>query len=101
MFEIEFRTKKSSSAYMSISPGSGARGLERLIWLKYCFVLKRQNTFNLELYAVKNTHQIKKIKIVENEISCKKFDGCTCLPPPGVELGTFKDGYVSNTTLLN
>ncbi len=45
---------------MSISPWSGARGLEKLIWLKYYFVLKRQNTFNLGLNAAKSTHQIKK-----------------------------------------
>ncbi len=44
---------------MSISQ-SGATGLERLIWLKYYIVLKRQISFNLELDPVKNTHYIKK-----------------------------------------
>ncbi len=39
---------------MSISAISEARGLERLIWLKYYIVLKHQNTFNLELNATKN-----------------------------------------------
>ncbi len=37
-----------------------ARGLERLIRLKYDIVLKRQNKFNLELNAAKNTHRTKK-----------------------------------------
>ncbi len=39
---------------MSISPRSGARGLKRLIWLKYYIVLKWQITFNLGLNADKN-----------------------------------------------
>ncbi len=54
---------------MSTSPQSGARGLERLIWLKYYIVLKMQITFNLGLSAAKNTHYIKKklqIKVVFN-----------------------------------
>ncbi len=45
---------------MSISSWSEARAIERLIYLKYYFLLKRQNTFNLGLNAAKNTHQIKK-----------------------------------------
>ncbi len=45
---------------MSISPRSGARVLERLIWLNYYFVLKLQNTFNLGLNADKNTDNKKK-----------------------------------------
>ncbi len=89
----------SASADVYLLSESGDRVLERLIWLKYYFVLKRQNIFNLMLNAAKNTHQIKKIKIVENEISYKKVNGHTCLPPPGVELGTSKDGYVSNILL--
>ncbi len=44
---------------MSISPQSGARELERLIWLKYDNVLKWQNTFNLGLNTAKNTHHSK------------------------------------------
>ncbi len=39
---------------MSISHQRGARGLERLIWLKYYTVLKLQITFNLGLNATKN-----------------------------------------------
>ncbi len=45
---------------MSTFPQSGARGLERLIWLKYCITLKQQITFNLWLNTAKNTHYIKK-----------------------------------------
>ncbi len=41
---------------MSISSPSGARGLERLIWLKYG-VMKQQNTFYLGLNTAENTHQ--------------------------------------------
>ncbi len=52
--------KKTLQAHMSISPRSDARELERLIWLKYYFVLKWQNTFNLGLNAAKNTHKTKK-----------------------------------------
>ncbi len=44
---------------MSISALSGARGLERLIWLKYS-ALKQQNTFYLGLNAAENTHPMKK-----------------------------------------
>ncbi len=44
---------------MSVSSLSGARGLQRIIWLKYS-VLKQQNAFNLGLNAAENTHPIKK-----------------------------------------
>ncbi len=37
---------------MSISPRSGARGLEKFIWLKYFNVQKRQITFTLEQLAI-------------------------------------------------
>ncbi len=53
---------------MSISPLSGARGLETRIWLIYS-VLKQQNTFYLGLDAAENTHPIKKkfkIKVIGN-----------------------------------
>ncbi len=43
--ELDF-VQKSPRGHMSIFPQSGARRLERLIWLKYYFVLKRGNTFN-------------------------------------------------------
>ncbi len=42
---------------------------------------------------------IVQIKIVENEISYKKVNERTCLPPAGVQLGASKDGYVSNILL--
>ncbi len=51
------------SAYVYLStllPPSEAAGLKRLIWLKYYFVLKWKDTFNLGLNAAKNTHHIKK-----------------------------------------
>ncbi len=45
---------------MSISPKSGARGLERLIQLKYNVVLKRQITINLGLNTAKSSIALKK-----------------------------------------
>ncbi len=46
---------------MSIPPPqSEARGLERQIHLKYYFIQKWQNTFNLGLNATTNTHRIKR-----------------------------------------
>ncbi len=91
--------QKNPGTHMSISPQSGARWLERLICLKYYFVLKRQNIFNLGLNPVKNTHQIRKIKIIENEISYKEVSRRAHPPPPGVQLGASKDRYVSNILL--
>ncbi len=38
---------------MSISPGSGAKGLKRLIWLKYYFVLKRKNKIDKKNFLQK------------------------------------------------
>ncbi len=51
-------SKKVRENISSISPPpwSGARGLERLTWLKYNIALKRQITFHLGLNAAKNTH---------------------------------------------
>ncbi len=45
---------------MCVSSRIEAKGLERLIWLKYYIILKQQITFSLEVNAVKNTHHIKK-----------------------------------------
>ncbi len=45
---------------MSISPMSGARGLQRLSSLKYYNVLKWEKRFTLKLDAAKNTHFLKK-----------------------------------------
>ncbi len=44
---------------MSISPRSGARGLERLPCLKYN-ALKQENRLTLELKTAKNTDYMKK-----------------------------------------
>ncbi len=48
--------KKSHWAHMSISLGSGARGLQRLPSLKFYYVQKRKSRFSLGLDAAKNTH---------------------------------------------
>ncbi len=61
--ELNF-VPKSLRAHMSISPQSGARGLERLILLKYNTVMKRENTFNCQKYA---SHPKKRqIKVIWN-----------------------------------
>ncbi len=44
---------------MCISPWSGVRGFERLIWLKY-YLLKRQIAFTLGLNDAENTDYMKK-----------------------------------------
>ncbi len=45
-------TKNSVGAYIYLPAWSGTRGLERLIWLKYYRVQKRQITFNLEQLSI-------------------------------------------------
>ncbi len=62
--------QKRLETHMSISPQGGGRGLERLIWLKYYFVLKWKNTFNLGLKEAKNTHKSKKA----SNKSCSKLN---------------------------
>ncbi len=47
-------------AHLSISTQSGARWLERLIWLKYYYVQKREIIFTLGLNSVKNIDFMKK-----------------------------------------
>ncbi len=47
--------QKNLRVHMYIYTQSGAKELERLIWLKYYIVLKWQVTFNLGLIADKNT----------------------------------------------
>ncbi len=59
LFGIEFRTKKSTNAYVYL-PQSGAGGLERYPFLKYYNVEKWKSRFTLGLDATKNTHHIKK-----------------------------------------
>ncbi len=56
---MKFRIKKSVSAYVYLPAPSGARGLERLIWLKYS-VVKQQNAFSLGLNTAENMHPMKK-----------------------------------------
>ncbi len=84
---------------MSIFPKSRARGLRRLICLKYYYVLKQESRFTLELNAAENTNYIKKllqIKVVENKISYKKVRGCVCLSSLGVNLRGLQDCHVWN-----
>ncbi len=79
----EFHTKKSVSAYVYI-PQSGARRLQRLIWLKYYIVLKRQITFNLGLNADKNTDNKRKgsnKNCLESISYKKKIIGCISISP--------------------
>ncbi len=47
-------------AHRSISPSSGARGLQRSVYLKSYNVQKRIIRFTLRLNTVKNTHYMKK-----------------------------------------
>ncbi len=58
MFGIEFYTKKSTSTYVYPPSWSWARWHERLIWLKYCNVLKRQIAFTLGLNVDKNIYRV-------------------------------------------
>ncbi len=51
---------KSQWACMSVTHQSEARGLERLMWLKYYNVQKWQITFTLGLNAAKNTTYMEK-----------------------------------------
>ncbi len=64
MLRIKFRRKNSLGAYVytALSPlfQSGARELERLMWLKHYNVLKWQIAFILGLNADKNTDSMEK-----------------------------------------
>ncbi len=51
--------QKTQWAHVSISPKCGARGLERLLCLKYYNVLKRENRLTLKLNVVKNSDHMK------------------------------------------
>ncbi len=74
---------------------SGAVRLERLIWLKYYFVLKRQNTFSLGLNAAKNTHQKKASNKSSLELNFVQKKQRAYMPiSPGVELGDQKINMV-------
>ncbi len=74
--ELNF-VKESQWAHMSIFPQSGARGFERLIWLKYYILLTLQITFNLALNADKN---IESNYQFQNIIIFKTYQS---LKPPG------------------
>ncbi len=45
---------------MSISPKSGARGLQRLLYLKYYNIQKQESRFNLGFDTAKNKRYIQK-----------------------------------------
>ncbi len=94
--------KKSQWTQMSTSLQSEARGLQRLMCLKYCNVEKRESIlFTLGLDTDKNKHpKMLQIKVAKNWIPKKKVCGHTCLPPTRVELGSCsKYCYVSNIIL--
>ncbi len=57
--ELNF-VQKSPRAHMSIYPRSGARGLERLTWLKNFNVQKQKFRFTLGLNTAKYTHHMEK-----------------------------------------
>ncbi len=59
---------------MSISPWSGARGLQRLIFLKYYNTLKWESRFTLGLNTAKNMHYIKKISKNASNESCLELN---------------------------
>ncbi len=58
---------------MSIPSQSGASGQERLIWLKYYIVLKRQITFNLGWNADKSTKSNFQLQIIISSQDIKNF----------------------------
>ncbi len=58
---------------MSISPRSGANGLQRLLCLKYYTVRKQESRFGLELDATENLYEkMLQIKVVKHRILYKK-----------------------------
>ncbi len=67
--------QKSSRAHISISTWSGARALERLIWLLYYMVLKLQITFTFRAKCCHKYALFQKklqIKVVKTELRTKK-----------------------------
>ncbi len=59
MFGSNFCTEKSTSTYVYLST-EWSKGARNIDMVKYYFILKQKNTFNLGLNTAKNTHQIKK-----------------------------------------
>ncbi len=60
LFRIKFPTKNLVNACISISPRSGAKGFERLPFLKYYDVMEWESRFTLGLNPGKNADYIKK-----------------------------------------
>ncbi len=82
---------------MSIFPQSGAKGLERLMRLKYYNVQKRQITFSLVLNVVENTDYLKK---TSNKSCLKKFVNLWKLIPKFSEI-RLKKINISPSLLIN
>ncbi len=59
LFRIKFPAEKSITPHVYLPPGVGARGLGRLIWLKYN-VQKLEIIFTSRLNAAKNTNFMEK-----------------------------------------
>ncbi len=75
---------------MSMSPRSGARGLERLVCFKDHIVLRWESRFIFRLNATEITDYIKKLfkyKYLSITFRTKKSNRCTCLSPPRVKVG--------------
>ncbi len=78
---------------MSTYPQSGARGLQRFIWLKYYIVQKCEVIFTLGLKAVKNTDFMEKSSSkscleLNFQEECQWTHMSISPPPPSVELGS-------------
>ncbi len=71
--------QKMQQAHMSISLQSGARGLQRLPYLKYCNVWEWEGRFTLQQNAAKNTDYIQKLFRIK--FHTKYSWGGLCLSP--------------------
>ncbi len=85
--------KKSLLGHLSISPWSGARGLERFIWLKYYIYWngKKYTPFRAQRcrkYATQPKNL--QVKVVRHWILSKKVCRGICLSPPEWSLGARK-----------
>ncbi len=86
LFRIKFPSK-NVWVHISISPRSGAMGLQRLPFLKYYNVLEWEKRFILWLNGAKNTYDIKKCLELN---FLQKTQRSISLSPPVVELGVPK-----------
>ncbi len=87
--ELNF-LQKTQETHMSIVLESRARGLQRLLFLKYYDVLKYENRFVLGLNAVKNSDYVTKCfkqKLFRVKFPTKKRWRRISLSSAGVELG--------------